>query len=192
MELDIIKIDIIKEFLENCDLKVLDEIFKEFLNSARSENIDLIKFPYAYKYKLVYRHLEIPYLSTIYIIMYKGKRELNIKLNNNGFLYSRLPYSKENLNRHHSAGWSKVDYAEDFIIHGLPNIKRFCEKVLENVEFIFYYNEKEQRADIKAFKVDNVMKSDDIGNIVITFECGYPYMDEEDERMLPRRYKNNL
>lgn len=179
--------EVVESFLKNVDLNVLDDIFECFLKSANEKKIDFMKLPEIPKRRLVYMHLEIPYLSTYFMYLYNNKKNLYIRLNNNGFLYSQLPHSAEKLYRHRFPNWIQVKWANVFIKKSLSNIQNFMKRILgENCQYLFYYNQEHQRADIKGINVEENISNDEIEMVCITFECGYPYIDYAEEQNLKK------
>lgn len=160
----------VKSFLENVNLTVLNDIFKEFLNKITIIGLDFNQLD-SIKDHFVYHYLGIPYRATCYVDRFSGKDNLNIKLCNHELLCLR------NKERH------KSNQCNDFMDEAMPDIKKFLQKFLGNdCKFYFYYNEQHQQVDIKTFSKNNDSnKGKKYQGIVISFEFKFPSRDYDIE-----------
>jgi len=106
--------------------------------------------PYFYVF---YRHHQIPYRVALRTSKFDKKKQLDIKLNNNGFSYDEtLSSSKSIIIRHQGSGWIELKHQEKLVETYHKKINKFLESILPKCKKVVYYNREEKRCDIKAFK----------------------------------------
>ena len=89
--------DLFKDY-ESVGLNILDDIYVSFISKIQDLEIDLSEdFPP--NYHVYYHHNKIPYLATIITNYFNNKKQLDIKLNNNGFFHNDLPFIRKDICR---------------------------------------------------------------------------------------------
>jgi hypothetical protein len=108
---------------------------------------------------------------------------LEIQLNNDGFLYGQMPYQNQNIDRHHSKTWATLEHKYAFLKKALPAIQAFFEHMVgRSFKLDIFYNDAEQRADIKGYKYTPAGKITSFDCVFISFERGSPYVDYSYEK----------
>ncbi len=173
-------VDLINDY-KHVGLEILDSIFVSFFEQCSRLDIDLEK-DIPPNFYLFYRHFEIPYRASIKTTFFNKKKQLDIKLNNNGFNYDdTLPSVRSNINRYRSATLIELKYQDNFIETYMKNIDKFVKNIIPNCnKTTLYYNKEEKRCDIKAFAKYDEYQSN-YQTICITFEPGYPEEDANEE-----------
>jgi len=153
--------------------ETLDEVLHEFiLTNARGYAMpDMLALPRNDPVYTKFYHCNVPYLATVRMLQF-DKLRLEIKLPNNGFIYK----AKEgaSMSRHKSDTWVSLRTAFKYfpkLVGMTPNHKS-----------AFFYNFEAQRVDI-------LMRSSDsaIPDIMVTYEPGFPYRDDDDEYQVALR-----
>ena len=157
------------------DESILVEVFQEFLQTnhwnLRSTS-DLLEYAARITRKQfgVYVHAGIPYLSTLFMVdsVWQGKLQawLNIKLNTNGFIFQRLA-TQSRLARHNDDRWVRLGHAKETKYDGI------LSQFPPHFSYKIYYNEHVKKVEIKLFS-----NSVDAPCVLISFEQGFPAMDE--------------
>jgi len=168
-------LDGIEDLRRTVNFKELDDIFRQFL--ATNENYAghwdaprLLDISDCDKRGMIYSHFDIPYLATVFL--YKGpKLWLNIKLNNDGFVYSpsvgATPFP---FVRHRSLGWGRVSLDDH---RKFACVRSFMATAKCN-KMIIYYHAEAERVDIKLYPSDGKGMC-----VLISFEKGHPWVDED-------------
>ncbi len=148
--------------------EILDEVMLEFvLTNARGFAMpELLALPKNATEFTKFSHCNVPYLATVRMLSF-DKLRLEIKLPDNGFIYK----AKEgaSMSRHKSDTWVR-----------LRNVYKHFPKLVEmtpdHQSAAFFYNFGAQRVDI-------LMRSSDSAtpDIMISYEPGFPYKDDDDE-----------
>lgn len=162
------------------DVVVINKIFEEFLKAATTCDYDFSNPPFGTR-SLVYKHSKMPYYSTWSV---DERKVLYIKLIHSGFFLnwpSTSEYTHEYTNGHLD------DLGENFIKTKMVSTEQFCKKFLgEDCALFFYYDKKDQRADLKAFTLGK-SHATTYGSIMITFKRGDPHVDyyyEQDNQII--------
>ena len=168
----------IVQYSEFFKLSEIDDIFSDALIYLNNFERKFNMFELIQPSTFIYLHRKIRYLGTIYIDNFENHlgqsiRNLNIKLSNDGFVYTnKVNAFRENIERHSSKTWCLLDreYNDEF-----DSILKWCKKKLNCKSRVkIFYNFKEERLDIKVF-------GNNKRTITITFEPGYPEIDFDDE-----------
>jgi len=154
--------------LDTVDLTLIDNVFHSWCSYWSSEYNPAKPLPYPYTFHERYVHLGIPYQSTIFDIGDAGKIWRNIKLCNNGFLYSTVPGKPRTIPRHNCDGWNLLNVCRPYLQHVEQYFDRHCGS---DYKVRVFYNSKQERLDIKCLGTVNIM---------LTFEPGVPYRESDD------------
>ncbi|KAL0490889.1 hypothetical protein AKO1_009819 [Acrasis kona] len=159
-------------------LSLLAEVFQHFANTNESNMKKCtIKEILAYKdgapqYHRYYHH-NIPYLATVFLFR-SFRHAVNIKLNNNGFQY--VPMNREKMPpRHDCDGWILLEEDDKKDLLPILTILNTASSGAYRFGSCFY-NYDESRLDVKFVSTKSEYK-----NVVVTFENGYPWYDDEEE-----------
>jgi hypothetical protein len=151
--------------------ETMQEILFEFFdtNVAELPLSELLKLPSGVTRFLKFFHCSIPYLATV-SMQWHHKLQLVIKLPNDGFFYIEKP--GKYWARHNSDTWISLPSMQQYF-------SNLIQKLPDHTNGKFFYNYKEQRVDIflKAL-------SWTVPNILVTYEPGYPYRDDDDDEAL--------
>eukprot|EP00731_Ephydatia_muelleri_P021252 Em0013g979a len=153
---------------------ILDSVLDEFLKTNSWGYVDLSQIcssRLTRKTFLRYVHASIPYLATVFEVNGTDQKVwVNVKLCNNSFVYVYKP--GETIERNNSDGWIQFD---ECLLH-MPILKANLRNAgFQTIDA--YYSYDDQRLDIKAWTCE-----DDAPNLVLTFEPGYPYRDDDSAR----------
>ncbi len=148
--------------------EILGDILDAFLDSNDGgpyKLSELLAMPDNFKRYSKFVHCSIPYMATIKMMPFK-KRQLQIKLPNNGFVYKCK--EGDHIARHNSTKWLHLQSTFKYF----PSLLNITP---DHITASFFYNYEQQR-------VDFILKSqlDTIPDIMVTYEPGYPYCDDED------------
>ncbi|PNW80421.1 hypothetical protein CHLRE_07g317000v5 [Chlamydomonas reinhardtii] len=147
-------------------------------------------------------HAEIPYLATV--DFWEGSQVdfVVIRLPNNGFTYRNLPcnlpcimstapgaaplrahahsgrHEEEEIHRHRHDGWVELDGT--LLMEFFPGLAKSLGANFTSI--LFFYNYKHQRIDMQLFTDDSCAPG-----LMLTFELGYPYVDDQCQRRPLRR-----
>lgn len=125
-----------------------------------------------YIYTTYFNH-EIPYLATIFSYRTDKINWINIKLNNDGFVYKKLKESY--LARHNHDKWNILPSEYHIYFTNLTN-------QFKNYSCSIFYNYSKAKLDIKLYNKNYDQKSQK--HILITFEPGYPDYRYQDEKYI--------
>jgi len=161
------------------NLNLLDTVFKAFLmtNVFRGQNYQLrdlflVKSRRYFKFE----HMSIPYLATVFTVEGHDADWLNIKLCNDGFEYLAKPGKP--ISRHCSDKW--VSLPPGNVLPYFTSTVAAAKPYFSSARV--FYNVHECRLDMKFFPKD----TNTTPAMIVTYEPGYPYMDEEaEEGLLP-------
>ena len=158
--------------------EILDDVFAAFLES-NSRGYDMKKISelgmddVPRKTYLRYEHLSIPYRATMFFICGSKDVWLNLKLCNNGFVYSSINGKK--ISRHKYDSWVCAD---NYVSKDMSKmVEAFRQAGYTTVTA--FYSFEEERLDIKVYR-----NHEDGPNLIVTYEPGYPDYDEE---VMPHR-----
>jgi hypothetical protein len=168
------KVMVQSELAKSSDVELLDSVFKAFLmtNKHRHEHYtmeDLIRTSdTSFKRYFWFEHLSIPYLATVFTYQGHDYDWLNIKLCNDGFVYTPRTGKSDT--------WETPLECLGFLSSTV--------KPLYDSARVFY-NYAEQRIDIKLYPITphgSPHGTPSPPALLVTFEPGTPYMDETVER----------
>lgn len=155
---------------------LLDSVFEGFIKTNKHRQrhytmgdlFSIARSPFKHYFR--FEHLSIPYLATVFT--YKGYDYdwLNIKLCNNGFVYT--PRAGDAITRHKSDTWIVLPASEALKWFSFlsSTVKPFYKSAR------VFYNYAEQRTDIKLYPTAPSTPA-----LLVTFEPGSPYMDDNFE-----------
>jgi hypothetical protein len=145
--------------------ELLDSVFTEFVatNDYRGEHYSFSELLNISGKLIRFYHRSVPYIATIFTIHSHDADWLNIKLCNDGFVYSQTQGTT-------SAGWIALSENMPYISGIISTVEPFyqCARSV--------YSHTQQRFDIKLYPRDDA--SSDIPHVLITFEPGYPDRDD--------------
>ncbi|KXZ42541.1 hypothetical protein GPECTOR_137g648 [Gonium pectorale] len=121
-------------------------------------------------------HANVPYLATVDFWEGPDVDFVVVRLPNNGFAY--VHREEEEFVRHRSDG--RVELDGTLVMEFFPGLARVIRDTFTNT--VFYYNYTDQRFDVQLFTDD----ADAVG-LMLTFERGYPYVDDQSQRLPLRR-----
>lgn len=159
------------------NLNLLDTVFDGFLktNVFRGQNYQLCDlFSVKSKRYFKFEHMSIPYLATVFTVEGHDTDWLNIKLCNGGFEYLAKPGKP--ISRHQSDQW--VSLPPGNVLPCFTSIVAAAKPYFSSARI--FYNAYECRIDMKFFPKD----PNKTPAMVVTYEPGYPFMDDEAEEWL--------
>lgn len=162
-------------FQTSLQFELLDSVFSEFsaTNQYRNKHYsfaDMLGMKTRHPRYLKFMHSSVPYLATVFLVDDTDCDWLNIKLCNNGFVYS-MKQGLE-LHRHKCDGW--IALAKHKYHAYLPHIMSAFEPLYQDNQA--FYNYKHQRFDLKFFPRDSAPPG--TPHVILTFEPGYPHGDD--------------
>ncbi|PNH06782.1 hypothetical protein TSOC_006804 [Tetrabaena socialis] len=163
------------------NVHLLDEVFDAFIASnefkqRRYTASELITCASSWgrPKHLKFEHAGITYLATVDFWEGPEVDFINIRLPNNGFTYAHSGQREEDeIFRHRCGGW--VELNGTLLMEFFPNLGKIVGNDFTSI--VFYYNYKEQRIDMQLFTDDPSAPG-----LQLTFEPGYPYVDEQSQR----------
>lgn len=151
--------------------ELLDSVLTAFLetNTYRGSHYtlpELLNTPH--KRFFLFYHYSIPYLATVFPVDGATATWVNIKLCNDGFAYK--PREGTPIARHQSTNWVALP---------IPTFSPYVHTIhatfsSTHKQIRAFYNFPMSRLDLKLYPRDPTGT-----HILITFEPGYPYVDEE-------------
>ncbi|KNC98890.1 uncharacterized protein SPPG_05857 [Spizellomyces punctatus DAOM BR117] len=166
--------------LRHHQFALLDSVFTSFLDTNRHRGVNyslerLFTMDNRHNKYFRFMQYDIPYLATVCVYDdYDGDR-LNIKLHNDGFTY--VPKRGRIVPpRHQCDGWVLLESQGWKDLKGLINAFKSLSDGTAFKTCRVFYNHTERRLDIKMNS-----EVDGYKNVIITFEDGYPYFDDDVE-----------
>jgi hypothetical protein len=149
--------------------ETMEELLLEFLdsNDMAFSMADLQQLKAGDIWYLQFFHCSIPYLATVKMLRLRKKLQLQIKLPDDGFVYTDKPGTS--IARHNSDTWISLPT----MVKYLPNL---IEMLPDHPNGRFFYNYGAQRVDI-LLQSPNPF----VPNIMVTYEPGFPYRDDADD-----------
>ena len=143
--------DVNKFIRQTIDVGIADEVFSSWIESSKSSSFDpRIKID-GRRYTRYYHH-SIPYCSTIFDRTVDddsciGARWRNIKLCNDGFVYTPCALPIRPVLRHHDERWLPLNP----MLKDLPSIVNYLDRFCGDSHICqLFYNYSQQRIDIKC------------------------------------------
>lgn len=151
-------------------LSLLDEVFKGFIQTNKHQGRhysveDLLSIDH--KQGFFFEHHSIPYLATVDLHRGPDIDWLTIKLCNSSFHY--IAKLGPLISRPNSESWVALE--ADHVMQQFPFLSAAANTFYDTARL--FYNYQEKRLDMKLYP-----RSAATPGLMVTFEPGYPYMDD--------------
>lgn len=171
-------VDALRELSLLVDFEKIDTIFEAFMTTnehwgSHASARDVIGRMREFNTYYVYKHNNIRYCATTKLVHNADNLWANIKLNSNGFVFEELRAKPFAHRRHNLDGWVVVS---SFQHERFPRVCAFMRSFgLDRMKIFYHHTTK--RLDMKLLaRADQTHPM----HVVITFEAGFPYVDENE------------